>query len=248
MKLLSQAFIAASLLLTPSMVLAESSPQTPKSVTGAFVEITGITLDSTSYETFDNVRVSQSSSNHPVPLSLSFMASSGNVIFRPEFATPQAVNGYSVIANLGVGYLIADLVEVGVTLAGGSASERTSPPGATSGYSYEVSDRTFGVYGRVHTTLEDVVTAEAGGGIGVGLYNFVDKTGNGTVERDAVTLKAGLNVKGIYHLSDVVDLVIAAGFNFRREPLRNEEQNGSSDDAIAIYNYSFSPLGLRLKF
>ena len=248
MKRVQQASLLFCLLLIPCIGLAEQDTKTPQTVTGAFVEITGLTMDTTSYETFDNVKVSESSSNHPVPLSLSFMASSGDIIFRPEFGLPQTANGISITAILGIGYLIADMVEVGFSLGGGSASESRSSPDQFGTKAQEVSDRSFGLYGRFHKTFDDSLSMEAGTGIGVGFYNYLDDSVDGKTERDAVSFTAGINIKGVYHLSEIVDFVISGAFNFRREPLRNEDANGSSDDAIAYYTYAFSPLGLRLKF
>ena len=92
------------------------------------------------------------------------------------------------------------------------------------------------------------LSLEAGGGLGVGLSNYESDLSGTDESSSSTSFEAGINIKSVYHLSEHLDLIATFAFIFSRVPVVADDQQGDSDDAIAVDSYAFSPLGLRLKF
>lgn len=220
---------------------------TPKTIADPYVEFVGFAFGGQSYETLDGVDVSTSEQTHPVPGAFYFMVSHDGLVLRPEFSFVLDGDGNSQpSATLSIGYLLAEFVEAGLTLQGGSAAVEYSANGQSAEATQ--SSRTLGVYARAHIAISDELTVEAGGRLGLGLSSYDSDLTGSNVSTNSTSFEAGMNIKSVYHLSEHLDLVATFAFIFSRVPVTSDDQQGDSDDAIAVYTYAFSPLGLRLKF
>ena len=198
-------------------------------------------------ETLTGVDISISEQTHPVPGAMYFMVSHNNVIFRPQLSFGPDANGNQVPSGtLSVGILLADFVEAGISLKGGSTTVKYSADGQSAEETQ--SSRTIGIYARAHIATSDELSLEAGGGLGVGLSNYESDLSGTDESSSSTSFEAGINIKSVYHLSEHLDLIATFAFIFSRVPVVADDQQGDSDDAIAVYSYAFSPLGLRLKF